>query len=97
MLSALTDEYMECFTRRPLSEKHTNALIRCMEAAIKMAFSTVVPLLYQSAADAVDELHPVVRAVCALFCRHLCDSWFGLENDRLYDLYSRLRNGPFTA
>ena len=93
VLSALFEEYIHCFRKVSGNSRHQNALLRCMHTAVELAFSTIVPLVYPNAVSAVEDLHPVMRAVCALYLKHLRRSWFALENDRLDALYRILANG----
>ena len=55
-----------------------------------LAHATVIPLVYEEALHAIQELHPVVRAVCLLYFKHLRHSWFSLENPVLEDMYGEL-------
>jgi len=91
VLSALLEEYIHCFRKLCGSPRHQHALLMCMHPAVQLAFSTIVPLVYPNAVSAVDDLHPVTRAVCALYLKHLRRSWFALENDRLDALYEKLQ------
>jgi hypothetical protein len=93
VLSALLEEYIHCFRKVSGNSRHQDALLRCMHTAVELAFSTIVPLVYPDAVSAAEDLHPVMRAVCALYLKHLRRSWFALENDRLDALYGILANG----
>lgn len=91
---ALLEEYIHCFRRVSLdSPSYANALLRCMHLSVEMAFSTITPLFFDNAVSLVDFLHPVMRAVCALYFKHLRRTWFALENDRLDELYTKLADG----
>tara|TARA_B110001450_G_scaffold187135_1_gene175200 strand:+ start:445 stop:639 length:195 start_codon:yes stop_codon:yes gene_type:complete len=61
-----------------------------MHAAVGLAFSTTVPLFLHDALGVLDDLHPVTKAVCVLYFKHLRMSWFALENDKLDVVYKKL-------
>jgi len=93
VLSVLVEEYIKCFRKVLGNPRRQNALLRCMQPAVELAFSTIVPLAYPNAVRAVEDMHPAVRAVCALYFKHLSESWFALENERLGALYRKLVGG----
>lgn len=88
--AALIEEYFYCFSRAKLNEKQVHALRRCMDCAVILAHTTVIPLVFTEALNELQNLHPVVRAVCTLFFRHLRHSWFSLENPRVNRMYEEL-------
>lgn len=89
--AALVEEYFGCFSRARLTERQRKALQRCMESAVILAHATVIPILFTDALNEVPNLHPVIRAVCALFFQHLRHSWLALENPRVEEMYIALR------
>lgn len=88
---ALVEEYLDCFSRTHLTEKQGHALLRCMESAVPLAHATVIPIIFQDALNNVQNLHPVIIAVCTHFFGHLRHSWFALENARVDEMYAHLR------
>ena len=90
LTAALIEEYFFCFRKANLNEKQANALIRCLEPAVLLAYATIMPLLYNDTVGQLEELHPVVIAVCTLFFQHLRNSWFALENPKVCEMYGEL-------
>ena len=89
--AALIDEYFACFSKTELTQKQNNALVYCMKPAVTLAHSTVMPLMYQEAVEHINEMNPIVRAVCALFFKYLMSSWFSIENPKIEETFRELR------
>ena len=87
----LIEEYFACFSKRHLTDKQRNVLLRCMDLSVMLAHSTIIPVVCRETTCAVKELHPLARAVCVSFFKHLSQSWFALDNPELHVIYEELK------